>query len=272
QQPALFETPRSPASRSGLGIQVEESFTGPDATHPLESSSAILAATNTQTEAETQARPITFHEEDSAMSIGDIIVAEQASSQQHQEMLSAHSSEASDVDQTRPNSMPTPPPTSRVQFQRVMETTTSQRPESPNAALSANDNLTSLPTPFTPGFGFATSQEAASTSEQTIHVSNASVSTHPVRGTSPQAIQSNPHEQNQTLDRSTRAGSTLSSASSVSGVSSIKDGDRDHEEQDEDPSMLPLWVQRQRHIRRQSLIPRPDLVKGNSITLGLQFV
>lgn len=156
QEPPLFETPRSPASRSGLGIQVRESFAESDTTHPLESSSTILTATNIQTEKESQTQSHTRlitprSEEDSEMSIGDIVVTEQ----EHQETQSEHASGTSNVDQTQSYSIPTPPPTSKVQFMRVMETTPSQLSENPLAGSSANVNSTSPPTPFTPGFGFA---------------------------------------------------------------------------------------------------------------------
>ncbi|KAF9360156.1 DNA-binding transcription repressor [Mortierella sp. NVP85] len=234
-QHSLFETPRSPASRSGLGIQVQESFVEPDATQPLESSSATNMSTHT--------RLITFHV-DSEMTIGDIIVAEQ----------STHSP----PDQTRSHSMPTPPPTSRVQFTRVMETTASQPSQGPDDGSNANENLASPPTPFTPGFEFATSQGASSASEPTTSESNASAQAH-----SANFDEQNPEEAaDQTLDRNVRAGSTPSTTSFKD-----MDNDNDNEEHDDDPASLPLWAQRQRHIRRQSLIPRPELdfVKGNGI-------
>ncbi|KAG0222255.1 hypothetical protein BGX31_009243, partial [Mortierella sp. GBA43] len=247
--PTLFETPRSPASRSGLGIQVRESFEESD-----------MATSNMDIDMSSQTpshvRPITFRKEDAELSIGDIIVAEQASVTLRQQTQSEHTPEAPHVDQAQSNSMPTPPPTSKVQFTRVMETSASQFTEGSHVGSSANDKLASPRTPF-PGFGYAMSQATASAPESTTSESSASA---PIRHVL-ESLSQVEEAADQTLDRNVRAGSTSSSSSFAN-----KETD-DNEEQDGEPSMLPLWLQRQRHIRRQSLIPRPELdfVKGNGI-------
>ncbi|KAF9147255.1 DNA-binding transcription repressor [Linnemannia schmuckeri] len=100
-------TPPSPDRRSGLGIQVEETFKEPGATHPLEASSTMASGAASQ--------PISFTDEDSTMSIGDIIIAEQEASAANRTEGQASGS------QGQGQGMPTPPLTSRVPSLGVME-------------------------------------------------------------------------------------------------------------------------------------------------------
>ncbi|KAF9393626.1 DNA-binding transcription repressor [Mortierella sp. AD011] len=257
-QSIRFETPPSPANRSGLGIQVQESFSEPDATHPLESSALISAAI-----ASTQSQPITFREEDSSISIGDIIVAEQASAAQRQATRSASQFGAAEDSSMELGSMPTPPLTSRVLSMRVMETS-SERQYSPRVGQSEGNNLTSPPTPFTPGPGFSSSQAGHKSHDSSNSLSQNPLEILRMRLESQESAQENKsidnamdldHDQGQ--DRGSRAGSS----------SPVKDVEHDKDDEDEDPSILPLWAQRQNHIRRQSLIPRLELdfVKGSGI-------
>ncbi|KAF9576577.1 DNA-binding transcription repressor [Mortierella alpina] len=106
-----FPTPTSPMDRSGLGIHVQKMFTEADAKHPLESSSAI----NEGTEVQQQRKPITFTEQDSGASIGDIVIAEQS-------FAAAAAAAHRQGDLTRQGSeiMPTPPSTSTIMSTGVM--------------------------------------------------------------------------------------------------------------------------------------------------------
>ncbi|KAF9358489.1 DNA-binding transcription repressor [Mortierella sp. AD094] len=240
-QSIRFETPPSPANRSGLGIQVQESFSEPGATHPLESSSLISAAI-----AATQSQPITFREEDSSISIGDIIVAEQASAAQRQATRLAGLFGAAENNSMELGSMPTPPLTSRVLSMRVMETSL-ERQYSPRVGQSeaghkshgSSSSLSQIPFEI-----LRMSLESQENAQEIKSIDNAM-----------------DLDQEQDQDRSSRAGSS----------SPVKDVEHDKEEGEEeeegDPSVLPLWAQRQNHIRRQSLIPRPELdfVKGSGI-------
>ncbi|CAO3568123.1 unnamed protein product [Mortierella alpina] len=106
-----FPTPTSPMDRSGLGIHVQKMFTEAGATHPLESSSAI----NEGTEVQQQRKPITFTEQDSGASIGDIVIAEQSSG-----AAAAAAQTHGDVTQQGNEIMPTPPPTSTIISTGVM--------------------------------------------------------------------------------------------------------------------------------------------------------
>ncbi|KAF9188223.1 DNA-binding transcription repressor [Haplosporangium sp. Z 767] len=148
--PQRFQTPPSPLNRSGLGIQVESSFTESDATHPLESSSSSSssgASTSTVTpqkeQQQGQQRPITFTEEDS-MSIGEIIIAEQAAA------AAATARKGSIMALQLDDTMPTPPLTSSVQSMRVMGTPSDLQ----------NRNLSTPPTPFTPDHEFGSRQNS----------------------------------------------------------------------------------------------------------------
>ncbi|KAG0357902.1 DNA-binding transcription repressor [Gamsiella multidivaricata] len=244
-----FDTPPSPPNRSGLGIQVQESFAQSRATHPLESSSLLSATTNAS---QAQLHPITFTDEDSTMSIGDIIVAEQASAAHRQEAQSAEVSETTDHP-VLSSSMPTPPLTSRVLALRVMEVQ-----DGPGMGTNLGNSLTSPLTPFTPGNGFTARQDAVISREQTSVVSFEASDV--VMESQEDGQQEDPSIEaaEPQHDRNTRAGSTSSDCSI------IRDMEQDGKE---DPSALPLWAQRQLHIRRQSLIPRPELdfVKGSGI-------
>ncbi|KAF9925642.1 DNA-binding transcription repressor [Linnemannia zychae] len=120
-------TPPSPDSRSGLGIQVEESFTEPGATHPLEASPSNTGSVS---------RRNAFSDEESTISIGDIIIAEQEASAANRVDTQTVASENQD------QSMPTPPMTSRVSSLGVMETE--------NSSESHIDEALVLRTPATP--------------------------------------------------------------------------------------------------------------------------
>ncbi|KAF8936180.1 hypothetical protein EDD21DRAFT_350454 [Dissophora ornata] len=280
QQVVQFETPPSPPNRSGLGIQVREPFTERGATHPLESPSRISAtiAMAPQQQQQQQPRPhsITFTEEDSSMSIGDIVMAEQASAAQRQDTQPTGEAKAVN-NRTHPSSMPTPPPTSIVSQMSVMEGR-AQRPESYFSVPTVDDNLASPPTPFTPGYGFVMSRDAdaAAAGEQTSGsssgetVSQNAFKTPRVGATESslgKTLSDGTAALEQSQDRGSRAGSTSSEASSSSMIK--RDGEEEEGEggEEEDPSALPLWAQRQLHIRRQSLIPRPELdfMKGSGI-------
>ncbi|KAF9904241.1 DNA-binding transcription repressor [Linnemannia zychae] len=126
-------TPPSPDRRSGLGIQVEETFTEPGATHPLEASPMMTSGSSSQ--------PISFTDEDSTMSIGDIIIAEQEASAAHRAEAHAGGS------QPQSQGMPTPPLTSRVSSLSVMEAETDQE-------ANAENNSSIPPTPATPSRKF----------------------------------------------------------------------------------------------------------------------
>ncbi|KAF9955746.1 DNA-binding transcription repressor, partial [Mortierella alpina] len=106
-----FPTPTSPMDRSGLGIHVQKMFTEAGATHPLESSSAI----NEGTEVQQQRKPITFTEQDSGASIGDIVIAEQSFA-----AAAAAAQTHGDLTQQGNEIMPTPPPTSTIMSRGVM--------------------------------------------------------------------------------------------------------------------------------------------------------
>ncbi|KAG0319524.1 DNA-binding transcription repressor [Podila horticola] len=176
--PQLFQAPPSPICRNGLGIQVDGSFAEPGATHPLEPSLSSM-------------------EEDSTISIGDIIMAEQASmaAQRHRPNGSLFE------DHHGQDSIPTPPMTSRVFPLQIMETIS----ECPNSQAVVDE----APVPPTPADDTNREQEK------------------PIQEMAPKDVDLAP----------------------------------------EDPSLLPLRAQRQLSIRRQSLIPRPELdfVRGSGI-------
>lgn len=129
-------TPPSPDRRSGLGIQVEETFKEPGATHPLEATSTAASGTSSQ--------PISFTDEDSTMSIGDIIIAEQEASAASRTESQASGSQA--------QGMPTPPLTSRVTSLGVMES-------QPDRELMIEEHGSILPTPITPSRKFGSRYE-----------------------------------------------------------------------------------------------------------------
>ncbi|KAG0308983.1 DNA-binding transcription repressor [Dissophora globulifera] len=274
QQLTRFETPPSPANRSGLGIQVQESFTEPGATHPLEPASTV-----TEQQQDSQAQQITFIEGDSSMSIGDIIVAEQhasaAAAQRRGEQPPIEVVEGVGSDQTpQPSSMPTPPPTSRVLPTRVMEANSQQRQESPHMDGSGNrdDNSSraSPPTPFTPAYGFSASHGAAVKNQRVV---DSTLTQNAFKASVSGTTESSAAEfiKDGLDQRSSRASSKTPSNKDADQEGSDvvdKDGeDEDDQDQVLDPLGLPLWAQRHLHIRRQSLIPRPELdfVKGSGI-------
>ncbi|KAG0247781.1 DNA-binding transcription repressor [Mortierella polycephala] len=152
-----FQTPPSPLNRSGLGIQVESSFAEPGATHPLESSSSSSSSgasastmTSQKERQQGQQRPITFTEEDS-MSIGEIIIAEQAAA------AAATARKGSIMAPRLDDAMPTPPLTSSVQSMRMMGTPSDLQ----------NRNLSTPPTPFTPGHEFGSRQNSSAAGKGT---------------------------------------------------------------------------------------------------------
>ncbi|KAF9431107.1 DNA-binding transcription repressor [Entomortierella beljakovae] len=250
-QPSIhFETPPSPANRSGLGIQVQESFSELGATHPLESSSLMSSVITAN-----QPEPITFSEEDSSISIGDIIVAEQVSAAQRQASQPADSIETTENNSAETVSMPTPPLTSRVLSMRVMEPN-SERHDNTHESQIRGSNVASPPTPFTPGPAFQPSSQTRvhGDSNSLSHISFELLRvSHETETKNQEDNVPNPAME---LDQDCH--------STCSQPTSTRDGDLDKEE---DPSVLPLWAQRQNHIRRQSLIPRPELdfVKGSGI-------
>ncbi|KAI1315156.1 DNA-binding transcription repressor [Mortierella claussenii] len=280
-----FETPPSPANRSGLGIQVQESFVEAGATHPLESSTstsslisvdANTVASSSPSSSSSSSHSITFREEDSNMSIGDIIVAEQASAAQRLEARLVGLSSGGVVDrhlaQIQLGSMPTPPPTSRVLSMRTMEVSGSERQfnSSQVAPLTEGSPLT----PFTPGSGYAVSREAAagslqnpfqivrSTMEQSV-VKNLEI----ISSADDVTMNQDPEHHGSPSD-TTRSGSSPSKDDQEENEDDLDKDSNEHQDDDEEnPSLLPLWAQRQNHIRRQSLIPRPELdfVKGSGI-------
>ncbi|KAG0373063.1 DNA-binding transcription repressor [Mortierella sp. AD032] len=128
-------TPPSPDRRSGLGIQVEETFTEPGATHPLEALPIMASGSSSQT--------ISFTDEDSTMSIGDIIIAEQEATAAHRAEPHAGGSQS----QSQSQGMPTPPLTSRVPSLSVMEA-------EPDLEPITEDNASIPPTPVTPSRNF----------------------------------------------------------------------------------------------------------------------
>ncbi|KAF9542798.1 DNA-binding transcription repressor [Mortierella hygrophila] len=165
-------TPPSPDRRSGLGIQVEETFKELGATHPLEASSAIASGAASQ--------PISFTDEDSTMSIGDIIIAEQEASAANRTESQASGS------QGQGQGMPTPPLTSRVPSLGVMES-------QPDRELMIEKHGSIPPTPVTPSRKFGSSSST----------------------TTDQDAQEATSNQQETDDRQDRAGSTTGSATEV---------------------------------------------------------
>ncbi|KAH7055232.1 hypothetical protein BKA57DRAFT_434817 [Linnemannia elongata] len=165
-------TPPSPDRRSGLGIQVEETFKEPGATHPLEASSAMTSSAAGQ--------PISFTDEDSTMSIGDIIIAEQEASAANRTESQASGS------QGQGQGMPTPPLTSRVTSLGIMES-------QPDRELMVEEHGSIPPTPVTPSRKFGSSNSA----------------------TNDQDAQEATSNQQETDDRQDRAGSTTGSATEV---------------------------------------------------------
>ncbi|KAF9949851.1 DNA-binding transcription repressor [Mortierella alpina] len=125
--------------RSGLGIHVQKMFTEVGATHPLESSSAI----NEGTEVQQQRKPITFTEQDSGASIGDIVIAEQSFAAAAAAAAAAHRREH--LTQQGEEIMPTPPPTSTIMSTGVMPGARSGSHAAAGGATSTLDRLISSP-------------------------------------------------------------------------------------------------------------------------------
>ncbi|KAF8943667.1 DNA-binding transcription repressor [Haplosporangium gracile] len=174
-------TPPSPDRRSGLGIQVEETFKEPGATHPLEASSTMASGAASQ--------PISFTDEDSTISIGDIIIAEQEASAANRTEGQVNGS------QGQGQGMPTPPLTSRVPSLGVMES-------QPDRELMIEEHGTVPPTPVTPSRKFGLSSSA----------------------TAYQDVQEATTNQQETESRQDRAGSTTDSGTEVNQE---QDGDAD---------------------------------------------
>ncbi|KAG0279537.1 DNA-binding transcription repressor [Linnemannia exigua] len=215
-------TPPSPDRRSGLGIQVEETFTEPGATHPLEASPMMTSGSSSQ--------PISFTDEDSTMSIGDIIIAEQEATAAHRAEAHAGGSQSQNQNQNHSQGMPTPPLTSRVPSLSVMEA-------EPDLEPITEDNASVPPTPVTPSRNFGSNanterrQEASAEAQEDRRVKTTG----------------------QQDDRRGSGSPALTTA--------------DAQDQIDDSGVLPLWAQRQLSIRRQSAIPRPELdfVSGSGI-------
>ncbi|KAF9376281.1 DNA-binding transcription repressor [Podila verticillata] len=204
-EPQLFqpEVPQSPVCRNGLGIQVDGSFTEPGATHPLEPSMPSM-------------------EEDSTISIGDIIMAEQASMAAQRQRPNGSLFE----DHYGQDSIPTPPMTSRVFPLQIMETISEQQQEQDDTNRPQPMEAIEM-TPRTPG--------------------------HPI----PQSVVEQEAPVPPTPADDTNRENPVQGITSKDGVDLAP----------EDPSLLPLRAQRQLSIRRQSLIPRPELdfVRGSGI-------
>ncbi|KAG0342478.1 DNA-binding transcription repressor [Podila humilis] len=216
------EAPTSPMRRNGLGIQVDQSFVEPGATHPLEQAKNQPPST----------------EEHSNISIGDIIIAEQASmaaAQRQRPMIPLH-----DEGVQSQGSIPTPPMTSRVFSLQVMETISEQQQQEQDEtsllASLANESTEMNPHTLT----LIAGSNALSIPDQKA----------PMPPT--------PADDNANREKP------------VAQVV-VVDSDSKQETVDqpglEDPSLLPLRAQRQLSIRRQSLIPRPELdfVRGSGI-------
>ncbi|KAF9089435.1 DNA-binding transcription repressor [Mortierella sp. AD031] len=224
---ARMQTPPSPVNRSGLGIQVHATFSEPGATHPLESAPMSIPSSGSKQE------KTIYSENFSAMSIGDIVIAEQVSAAQRIESGSLSRGCGQEV---VGQSMPTPPLTSRISPLHVMET------------IAEPEEVESIPpTPFTPGPEYRSSgnvyQERQETSE-------------------PKPVDQQAAPQETTSDRDQAAqeaeGSTAQSLLMIAN---------DAEDNAGSDTVPPLWAQRQLSIRRQSAIPRPELdfVKGSGI-------
>ncbi|KAG0200394.1 DNA-binding transcription repressor [Mortierella sp. GBA30] len=159
-----FPTPTSPIDRSGLGIHVQRPLTETAPTHPLESSSAI----NVGTEVQQQQKPITFTEQDSGASIGDIVIAEQTFGTAVGQRRGEQTTTA--LSQPEIEVMPTPPSTSKIMPTGVMQGAT--------LCLQDNARITQIPATFPqilftpcPGYSSRTVDSAGSvkrSSEQTV--------------------------------------------------------------------------------------------------------
>ncbi|KAG0354819.1 DNA-binding transcription repressor [Podila minutissima] len=211
--PQLFQAPQSPICRNGLGIQVDGSFAEPGATHPLE-------------------RSLSSMEEDSTISIGDIIMAEQASMAAHRQRPNGSLFE----DHHGQDSIPTPPMTSRVFPLQIMETISEQQQEQDDTNRPQPMEGIEM-TPRTPGL---------CPNSQSV-VEEAPVP--PTPADEPNREQEKPIQERE-QEKSTQ-----------------EMAPKDVDLAPEDPSLLPLRAQRQLSIRRQSLIPRPELdfVRGSGI-------
>ncbi|KAG0293446.1 DNA-binding transcription repressor [Dissophora globulifera] len=186
-------TPASPIARAGLGIRVQEDFSEPRATHPLDQ--PISSRTTTLIG-------------DSTMDTEDGRAASAASA-------AAAAAAATTVMEVGQDCMPTPPSMAPVLDSRVGgEGTSDTLGTLMNDAAAADVETT-------------TSMESVGSDSVSVHHS----------------ISDDTH----------RAPASAAATSTTA--------------HDDEFSFLPLWAQRQRNIRRQSLIPRSELdfVKGSGI-------
>ncbi|GJJ78696.1 hypothetical protein EMPS_11055 [Entomortierella parvispora] len=232
-------TPPSPASRAGLGIQCNDSFSEPDATHPFEQARPSSSNTGTRS----PHKDDYFTDKTEVMAVGDIIVAaEETAARQAAVALppSSHNGSAQE-------SMPSPPQTSTVVSMEVMQNPGQTPGPTPSPKLVNGSQV------------FSVSDMKAEISQQK------PTEDKPVERVDCKTVPINSCAQ--FLPTTNEQGRT-SRASSAPTLSISAVVSTEHESGDQvDQRDLPLWAQRQNRIRRQSLLPRPELdfVSGSGI-------
>ncbi|KAG9327508.1 hypothetical protein KVV02_000457 [Mortierella alpina] len=256
-----FPTPTSPLDRSGLGIHVQKMFTEARATHPLESSSAI----NEGTEVQQQRKPITFTEQDSGASIGDIVIAEQSFA-----AVTAAAHGHGDLTRQGNEDMLTPPPTSTIKSTGVMPgapsgshtaiISTGAIPGAPSGSHSAILSMGAMPGAPSGSHTDIMSTGVMPNAPSGSHIDIMSTGVMPgaPSGSHTHRLAASPHILLTPCNSAPTAGLDTQPGCVQK---------EDEKQEDQDPSSLPLREQRLLSIRRRSLIPREDLdfVTGSGI-------